>query len=261
MFASGFTQVQLYRAILSLALIVSLLVGVFSLHVRPWAWEKFFRSKVMAQATFDLARLKAGIFYELPGGRVFYAQELDPRKRMAREVFLYERAGDLKRVIRAEEALQVCSRNVVALLLRKGREYEWHQNKGSILISEFEDLRLPIEITPPSEVRRVKALSTQILLRQRDREALAELQWRFSAPLSAFLLSFLGLTLSPLRPRESRFKRFPWALLIFTLFFYAGASLKKAVAQGLLSPWPGVFWSHLGLFGVSLLCLFWCARR
>ena len=252
MFAAGFSLSRIYRAILTLAVAVSLVVAIFSLKVRPWAWQEFFNLKAKAKASFDLKRLKAGVFYELPEKKLFFAQELRPHERLARKVFLYEKDKALIRVVRAQTACQKGSGAQLFLLLQKGRVYEFRPGQKMIMVSQFEELKLPLLLPEASPPQKVKAEPTKALFQNLNTENLAELEWRFAAPLSTFLLAFLGLVLSHTRPREGRFKRFPWAILLFAAYFYSSAGLKKAVAQGAFPPLPGLYLTHLGLLVVAL---------
>ncbi len=250
--AAGFSLARVYRTVLGLSLVISLVVAFFSLKIRPWAWKNFFELKAEAKSSFDLKRLKGGVFYALPGKRLFFAQKLNAAEGLAKGVFIYEKENDLVRVIRAQTASQEERRGHLFLRLHKGEVYEFRPGQNIIMLSRFEELKLPLLLPEPSPPQKVKALPTCKLFTPLTRENLAELEWRLSAPLSTVILAFLGLVLSHTQPREGRFKRFPWAVLLFAAFFYGSAGLKKALVQGEFPVLPGIFWSHLGLLGVTL---------
>ncbi len=260
MFAAGFSFKRVCWSVLSLALLLSLLTGLFSLKVRPWAWGEFYRLKALSQRAFDLSRLRAGVFYELPEDRVFLAEKIDREKALAEGVFLYEHPSSGPKVIRAQKARQEIKPQGIFLLFDHGYQYEFDQKKALFLLSEFETLRIFVAPLEVSEKTKVKAWPTSLLWPPRGPQEMAEWQWRLSAPLSTLLLAFLALNLSPVKPREGYLKRFPLAVLFFALFFYSGAILKKMLAKGLFPPWPGVFTAHLGLFFLALVSYFWTRR-
>ena len=261
MFACGFGTGHLLRAILPPALICTALVATLSLKVRPLAWQKFFALKASLARSFDLSRLKGGVFYQLPNGAVFFAPKISKKKKQAYEVFVYKREDGNVKVIRAKEGEENLKGERIYLRLKEGRQYEFQNEEGLILISEFETFTLPVgkRKRPPKE--KLKAKPTRALWGLSTPEALAELEWRLSAPLGALVLAFLALALAPARPRESTVRPFLWALFFFVLYFYGGATLKKLVAQGSLPPWPGVFLILFVLIFATLLAFWFGWRR
>ncbi|NPB10092.1 MAG: LPS export ABC transporter permease LptF [Thermodesulfobacteria bacterium] len=261
MFAAGLSPLRVYWAVLSLALMVAVVSGVFSLHLRPWAWEEFYRLKASSEREFDLRRLKAGVFYELPGGRVFFADKVDRHQALAEEVFLYGRDEGGPKIIRAARAWQEIKSQRLFLILDQGRQYEFNEKHSLILVSEFAALKIFVANLETPRKQKVKAMPTRELWPPAGPEEVAELEWRLAAPLSAILLAFLAINLSPVKPRQGHLKRIPLAVVFFAAYFYAGAALKKLLAKGLWPVFPGIGAAHLGLLLLSVICYYWFARR
>ncbi len=96
---------------------------------------------------------------------------------------------------------------------------------------------------------------------------IAELQWRFSAPLSTILLALLGVPLSRTKPREGKHAKVATALLIYALYYSIGTMAKLGVEQSLIPPLLGIWWVQ-GLLAGGLLILLhdpsqqcWTPRR
>ncbi|NPA48802.1 MAG: LPS export ABC transporter permease LptF [Thermodesulfobacteria bacterium] len=259
LFACGFEEKKVWQTFAPLILGFALAVAMVSLFLRPYAWANFFHTKARFEETFDLSRLKGGIFYKLSKDRTFFAQGIDPHEKRAREVFFYQRRGEDVKVIRARECLQKDLPGKIVLLFLQGRQYEFQEEKKLVMISEFESFSLPLPRPVKSREEKLKALPTAKIMKLRTPKARAEIEWRLAAPLGALGLALLGLGISPSRPREKGGRPFLLALLIFVFYFYGQVVLKKAVAQGKIPPFPGIFWAPLSLFLLAFISfhVFW----
>ncbi len=268
MSASGITMPRISRPVVLLAVIAGLLVGVFSLYIRPWAWTQFFLLKAQAQANFDLSRMQDGIFYETgDGDRVIFASSVDGRRTSAGNIFLLMQQGGGLRLVYADEAAQYQDANhanpVVAL--QAGRLYEFAAQEDKNLVLEFKSAALLLQPQNPLLPEyRVKAAPLAALCNAGDGagslEEVAELQWRLMTPLSCILLAVLAIPLSLTSRRRGQQARLPLAILIFAVSYNLGALTKKMVAQGELGVFPGVFWSQFFLAG-CLAFLLWPSAR
>lgn len=85
--------------------------------------------------------------------------------------------------------------------------------------------------------------------RHKDPAASGELQWRFTMPISAFILAFLAVPLSRVRPRKGRYAKILPAMLIYVVYadliFVADAAIEKN---------SSVF-SKFGLWGIHIVML------
>ncbi len=264
MSASGITMSRISRSVVLLAVLSGLLVGVFSLHIRPWAWTQFFMLKAQAQANFDLSRMQDGIFYETgDGNRVIFASSVDGQRTSADNIFLLMKRSNSLRVVYANEAAQHRDANHLSpvVSLRQGRLYEFAEQSDKGLVLEFSGATLLLQQQSPLLPEfRVKAAPVEALVDAGTLEEIAELQWRFVTPLSCILLAILAIPLSHSSKRQGRQARLPLAILIFAISYNLGAVTKKMVAQGELAVFPGVFWSQIFVLA-CLLVLIWRASR
>ena len=84
----------------------------------------------------------------------------------------------------------------------------------------------------------------------------AELQWRISIPLSAFLLAILAVPLSKVKPRQGRYSYLFPAILIYVIYVnMLFVARDWMISTKWLNP-PGMWWVHVGLM-ILILLLFW----
>ena len=257
MSACGIGIARVFKSVFILSLAVAILVACFSLYIRPWAWNQFFRLKTEAKASFDMTRMKGGTFYELwHGKKVIFAEKVDSHKNHAQHVFIQTRHGNTLQIISADEARQYTDKETgkLTLVLSNGNQYNFLQpDKGEIVL-EFQHLTMPFESRNIIQEHRAKAAPTVALIHSDDPKKKAELDWRLMAPFSTVLLALLGVALSHSAPRRRNSAAVPMAILVFALYYNISAIIKKWVAQGIISPLPGVWWGQIVL--VILLVIF-----
>lgn len=259
MFACGISLARVIRSVFFVSLIGGLVVASLSLFIRPWAWNQFFQIKTQAESSFDLTRMKGGTFYAIGGGeRVIFADKVDDQKNRAKRVFIQTKTEDSLQIIYADQARQFKDETTgkPILVFQDGQLYEFPRSGANGLILEFEKSAMHLA---PSDVieheYKVKAVATQTLLHSNNLEEIAELQWRFSAPLSTILLAFLAIPLSRSSPRQGKYVKAPVAILIFAVYYNFSALTKKWVSQGVIEVVPGIWWGQLLLTALIVLLL------
>lgn len=262
LFSAGVGLRKVLLVVFVLSLPVALLVANLSLALRPWAYERTFWLKAKAKAEFDVTRLKAGKFYEIgEGNQVLFIEKIDHEGKKAEGVFMQKAQGDeqdLLEVIYAKEAHQrldpTTGRQVI--LFQDSSFYEFPRTgtwTGRVMESGQYTLSLwPKEITPLEY--KVKAAPTAQLARSENPADIAELQWRFSAPLSAILLALIGVPLSRTSPRSGKHANVPTALLICAVYNVIGTMAKLGLERGVVPPLVGIWWVQ-GLLALGLLIL------
>ncbi len=257
MYACGIGPWRVVRSVAALALAVALVVACLSFYVRPLAWSTFFQLKAVAKSSFDLSRMKGGIFYEIWGGkRVIFAEKVNKKKGVAQKVFIRTKGQDGIQVIYAKFARQTSytHQGSPVLVLEDGREYEFSKDGESDFFLAFKSSRMVLEPRQIEPEQKIKAVSSSFLLRARGLEERAELQWRFLMPFSTILLAFcgIGIALRFTSVRGGKNNGLIVAILLFTAYYNFIAILKKWVAKGTVPLIPG-----LGLGGLLLffLCL------
>src|SRR6202034_4829316 len=84
---------------------------------------------------------------------------------------------------------------------------------------------------------------------------IAQLQFRISTPLMALVLTLIAVPLSRLRPRQGRYARVGFAIVVYFVYSQLLSAAKVWLEKGELSPAIGVWWVHILLlaFGTYLV--------
>jgi len=259
LFACGVSPARIFRPVLVTGLGIAVIVSGFSLFIRPWAYDQFYRLKAYAKANFDLTRMNDGTFYETDNGaRVIFAEKVDNKQDEAEGVFIQTEREDTLQVIFARQVHQApdgTSRKQI-LVFTDGCLYEFSRSGKEGRIIEFEQSAMPLEPKENLNLKyRVKAASTGSLAWSDDPEEIAEFQWRLSTPLATILLALLGVPLSRSSPRRGKYAKVTTAVLIFAVYYNLSALTKKWVERGILDSMPGIWWVQLLLAGVLLILL------
>ena len=260
MFACGISMARVIKSVFWVSVITALIVGCFSLVIRPWAWSQFFDLKARAKANFDMSRMKSGTFYEIENGeRVIFADVVDNHGNRARQVFIQTQRNGKLQLIRAEQATQHPdpATGKPVLVFRNGFQYDFSPSDKAVRILQFENSIMPLVSQDKIQAEyKIKAATTAQLGRSDRPEEIAEYQWRFTNPLSTVLLALLGVPLSRNLPRQGKYAKIPAAMILFAVYYYLSAVMKKWVGQGVVPTLPGI-WSVQILLMVMLLVFWW----
>ncbi|MBL0715266.1 MAG: LPS export ABC transporter permease LptF [Desulfosarcina sp.] len=239
---------------------VALIAGGASLYIRSAAYTQIYELRSKARAEFEVAQLESDRFLEIEDGQyTFFCEEIDHKRGIARKVFLREKKDDAWQVIQAEKMIDG-GRNTLGypvMILQNGHLVKFSlSGKGGSII-RFEQAHYPI-VSDSSASRRYrrKAASTSHLLQSDRLEDVAELQWRFSTPLSTILLALLGIPLSRTNPRKGKYAKLGAALIIFAVYYQLFVIAKTQVENGTISPLIGIWWVPALLMAL-ILFLFW----
>jgi lipopolysaccharide export system permease protein len=84
---------------------------------------------------------------------------------------------------------------------------------------------------------------------------IAQLQSRASSPMMALVLTLVAVPLSRLRPRQGRYARVGFAILVYFVYSNLLSAVKVWLERGQLSPALGVWWVHAGILLLGLILL------
>ncbi|MBI1731819.1 MAG: LPS export ABC transporter permease LptF [Gammaproteobacteria bacterium] len=253
--AAGVGPGAIIRAILILAVPVSILVGCLSVAARPWAYAESYLLDAEARAEFSPARVQAGKFYgSEESGRVLYAQRKDPDTLEMQEVFLFRRGAQASTVVNARRAEhhENPATGKSQLHLFEGQLYRLPRDRGADQVTEFDDLVFNLTQPDAAIGYRRKAAATATLLASAAPAEIAEWQWRLSRPLATLLLVLVAVPLSRATPGQGRHERSIVAALVFAVYYNLSGLAQSWVEQGVVGAIPGVWWLH-GLMAAGVI--------
>lgn len=252
--AAGLGTGRVLRPITALSLVVAALVAWLSLIVSPWAVEQGMQLREQAEAQSELSNISAGQFREIGMGHsVFYIESLSADKKLMNHVFVQNSTPSGDDLFVANNGYQYTDpqNGDSFLVLLDGRRYEGNPTTEHFRIHEYAKATVRMEpkgLQP--HARKRDALSTRALFESDDVLDQAELQWRISMPISAFLLGLLAVLLSRTSPREGRYARLFGAILIYIIYNNLMGVAQNWLQRGNVSPTFGMWWVHILLLVV-----------
>lgn len=248
MAACGYGEDRVAWTALRLALVVAVIVGWFSIELRPWAYRQSYAIEHRAKAQFDINKLEARRFHA-GENYVVFAEEVDRASKKLHGVFFsQDLSGQKTQVIYARSLTQAGDQNgSTPLVFDDGYAYELDFDGQADVTFRFQRLTLLLDgsVKPPGY--RSKAAATGQLWHSKDPKDIAELQWRLARPGSVVLLALLAVPLSRTAPRTSRYGRAVLAVVMFAVYYNLEGLAKTWVKEGIVGEVPGLWWPDLVL--------------
>ena len=264
-FACGISPMRIFRVVAAVSLLVAVLMACLTLYMRPWANGLRYSLEHQAIAEFNFADLKPGHFYETPSGnRVLFFQAIDPDSGRMQRVFIQTVSNDTVTIVSADEAFHQPAGDPSAagfLVCIRARSYDLSPTQDDV--SRTVSAELIIKLDNPDDAPigyKRKAAPTRQLARSLASPDIAELQWRLSTPVFAFLMGLLGFPLSRARPREGKYAKLFMSALSYGVFYNLQLIAQTWVEQGVVKSIPGLWWPDL-LLALLIVGLIWNWRR
>jgi lipopolysaccharide export system permease protein len=252
---------RIFRVVAVVSLLVAVLMACLTLYVRPWAIGLRYLLEHQIVAEFNFADLKPGHFYESPSGnRVLFFEGIDPDSRRMQRVFIQTITGDTVTIVSADEAFHQPADDPRAagfLVCIRARSYDFAPGQDGMSRTVTPELVVKLDNPDDEPIGyKRKAVPTWQLTRSLASPEIAELQWRLSTPVSAFLMGLLGFPLSRARPREGKYAKLFISALSYGAFYNLQLIAKTWVEQGVVKSIPGLWWPHL-LMALLIVGLMW----
>ena len=248
--------ISFIQPIIILSFILIFCLTIFAV---PWAKQQKSLAESQTVNASEFSFITEGKFESFKNGEiVFYAAESsiidkDGQQNME-EVFIYAEGNGSPTIVLASEAKKYTDSQSKSIYLRlkDGIRYEGLPGKKNIGILNFDLYDLEIisgniqkSITNFSEIEEMTSIN---LLRQNNLLANAEMQWRFSQPISILLLSVLGVFLGKSSPRTGKGINVIIGVIIFMFYNNSLLVAKNSIEVGQLNPIIGMWSIHLFLF-------------
>lgn len=255
MSAAGASPLRLYKAVVFLAIPLSILVMLLSVYGRPWAYAQIYLLEQESQSELDVRHLQAKKFNVNDNGRMIMAEMIHPKSNHLNEALIYTSAAGKTSLFRAQ-SIDVIDPSPLTptVMLHAGTAYTLDQEGSDDNEQIYRNLELHLNpLTQRVEIKR-KAKPAETLSVSSDPADHAELQWRKSRGITALLMAMLAIPLSRVKPRQGRFATLIPLTLMFVAIFYGGNVCRTLVANGAIPLTPGVWLVPvLMLFGMLVL--------
>jgi lipopolysaccharide export system permease protein len=236
------------------------LLAVLSLQITPAAAGRMLDLRREALRAGQFAPISPGKFSTFGGGStVVYAQGADEDGTL-RRVFVQRTRGDKLEIALAQRATHTYSEggDLQVITLYDGERYEGIPGERRFRIVRFSENSIPVRL-PPSAAGTigVEGLATGVLAASAEPRQRAELQWRIALPAMAVIMALIAVPLARLAPRQGRYARVGYAVLIFFVYINLMIAGKTWIEKGVTPAWLGLWWVHVvvAAFAAGILYL------
>lgn len=271
----GFGNRRIMRHTINIAMLITFVVLILMLWVNPWVSAK--RQQVMAsdEATVHLVQtMIPGRFQTSPDGRhVIYIEKLSRDRQRAENVFLAQEKKVSEGAAEQNDWTLVVAHTGYQEKDKKSQDqffvtadgfrYEGIPGQNDYKIIQFKKyaIRIPQNDMHVSH-QEVETLSNlQLLQSYSDPKRAAELQWRLSLPIAAFMLALLAVPLSTVRPRQGRYLALIPAIIIYIVYINLLFIARHWVELGVTPVVIGMWWVHGVMIFFILMVLLMYVRR
>ncbi|MBS98929.1 MAG: LPS export ABC transporter permease LptF [Oceanospirillaceae bacterium] len=248
--ACGVSQRRLVVYAMGPALLISVLVGLIALWIAPWGVGEAKQIFAQQDSRSELELLTPGRFQSQSNGRqVTYAKELNAQTGALEDVFIVQRDNRGRPLLLyAERAAQ---RNLEGqgrfLVLEEGYRFEGAPGEANYIATEYGQygVRLP-DAGSAAQINEIEAQPTLALLHSEGSREQAQLHWRLSLPVLAFIVTLIAVPLAKTNPRQGRYAKLIPAIIIYLLYVTLLTATRSAIEEGSIE--PVILWLVHGLF-------------
>jgi lipopolysaccharide export system permease protein len=264
--ACGAGPARQYGPVLILAAVVTAFLAWLSLDLAPSAAQRMLSLRNEALRAGQFAPVAAGKFRTFGGGStVVYAQEAAADGTLERVFVQRQRDGRVEVALAQRATHSVSADGMLHIItLFNGQRFEGIPGQKQFRVVKFGENVIPVRVPSSAvAVTGLEATSTQDLVRATEPQKRAELHWRIASPLMAIVLAAIAVPLARLRPRQGRYARIGFAILIFFLYTNLASAGRVWIARGIVPEWLGLWWVHaaIGLAAAAIvLTPQWLAR-
>jgi lipopolysaccharide export system permease protein len=241
-----------------LAAVVTALLAWLSLVIAPQAMAQVLSLRSIALQAGQFAPVAPGRFRLFGGGNaVVYAQGANPDGTLSNVFVERSHEGHVEVALadRARHAAASDGRSLT-ITLYNGERYEGIPGSAQFRIMKFTQHTIPVEIPAPVDaVSDLDAAPTRELVHSSDLHRRAELHWRLALPVMCMVLTLLAVPLSRLRPRQGRYARVAYAVLLYLVYSNLISTGRLWLDHGTVPESLGLWWTHVAVIGLALLIL------
>jgi lipopolysaccharide export system permease protein len=257
--ACGYAPARLLAPLFAFAAVIAVGLAWLSFFQVPRADSQVQSLRRSAIKEAQFGQLDAGRFRSFSGGAaVFYAERVDADG-VLHNVFVRHESGARIELALADTATYSKSglNGMHFVTLFNGRRYEGAPGTSEFRVIEFREHGIPIS-TPADVIgpQDPDTKPTRELWGTGAASDIAQLQSRASSPLMALVLTLVAVPLSRLRPRQGRYARVGFAIVVYFVYSNLLSAAKVWVEKGELPPVVGVWWVHLAVLGLGLYLVF-----
>ncbi len=287
MHSSGMGPKQFYKGIFLFVGPLTLVIAALTLFVIPGLERTSNNVKQEIQQRPEAAGIPVGEFMHSKAGDkriTLFVEDIDEKNVVMKRFFMHlkennnskkktisldnnypqnnnsdPKEDDVEVILSAQQALLYVDPNNGNRIVKieNGSRYDNNKTTGEMSIFSFSEHGIHIPALKVNISKDLEAEPTLSLLKQNDRESLAEIHWRLALIFSAPVMALLAFPLSHTTPRQGRFGKLAFGILLYAVYANLIISGKSMIEDGRIPPWLGLWWTHLIFIALS----FWLIYR
>jgi lipopolysaccharide export system permease protein len=257
MMSGGIGPKHWFRAMLMVALPISLMVLLMMLYMRPWVALQRAEINADIRKVSIISTFVAGRFNRTPDGEaVIYMEDISKDGKSMSNIFQRFNKDGSTHIDLASAAKSVThDTGLDYISFEQGHHYIGSPGESDYQIIEYSEYGV---LVPAPKDRsfplRVQALSTKELWNSDKPEHKAELDWRISLPFATLIIVMMALPLSQTTPRGGRYSQLALGILLYLVYSNLLGVGQAWISKGIVPYWIGTSWVHV-LAGITLYIL------
>lgn len=285
MHSSGMGPKQFYKGIFLFVGPLTLLIAALTLFVIPDLERTSNNVKQEIKQRPEAAGIPVGEFMHSKAGSkriTLFVEDIDEKNVVMQRFFMHLKERDVKKkdtspvdidnsnretdseeddidiILSAQQALLYIDPNNGNRIVKieNGSRYDNNKTTGEMSIFNFSEHGIHIPALEVNIKKDLEAEPTLSLLKQNDRESLAEIHWRLALIFSAPVMALLAFPLSHTTPRQGRFGKLAFGILLYAVYANLIISGKSMIEDGKIPTWLGLWWTHLIFIALSLWLIY-----
>ncbi len=248
------------RSIITFGAMFAIVVSLLTLLVAPWAEREIASLQSdLSTVAAEVSGVAAGRFKGFRQGKgIFYVEAIETETNTMKNLFVQTQMPKKHIIMTAKSGYKKAQNGDLFLILIDGYRYESATPYSlNYVITKFaqHQIRIP-KLLSVVKSEEAEAIPTEKLWFATKPALQAELQWRFSLPLSVILLAALAIPLSHTNPRQGQYSKIFAGIIIYLIYGNLMNIAKKWLERGDVPNWLGIWWVHFGLL-IIILFLFY----
>lgn len=285
MHSSGMGPKQFYKGIFLFVGPLTLLIAALTLFVIPDLERTSNNVKQEIKQRPEAAGIPVGEFMHSKAGSkriTLFVEDIDEKNVVMQRFFMHlqerdtnpknsnpeitadqdinidKQKDDIDIILSAQQALLYIDPNNGNRIVKieNGSRYDNNKTTGQMSIFNFAEHGIHIPALEVNIKKDLEAEPTLSLLKQNDRESIAEIHWRLALIISAPVMALLAFPLSHTTPRQGRFGKLAFGILLYAVYANLIISGKSMIEDGKIPAWLGLWWAHLIFIVLSFYLIY-----
>jgi lipopolysaccharide export system permease protein len=259
--ACGIGYRNFYKPVAIVVLPMLLLSSYFSLVLNAQIRDQALAAIDKGANEHEFSLIKPGQFNQAGGGDgVFYMESISEDKLELQEVIVAQTSPDAMTMELAKSGRQKVDDETgdLFLVLGPGQRVEGIAGQKNFKFLDYEQHGILIQKKKKSGDTRVRSSAKPFatLWTSTGNSDRVELRWRIAIPIVLVTLAIVAVPLSHISPRQGRFGKVGYALLVFLVYFSLIGMTRAQLEAGVVPMVINFWWVHLLFIAFAAVLLY-----